>query len=83
MHRAVDNNNFSLWCLLNVLGGQAGALIGQEKTSINLFLEKDNLWGKTNVLTKFWIKHVQKQYGETALFDAIELNDFSLTEMLV
>jgi ankyrin repeat protein len=87
MHAAVDSNKFGLWCFMYVLGGEAGALNGQQTSSIKLLLEKSEndfkLLGSCNFVSRHLIKTASEMYGEYALHKAIKLGDIQLLKILI
>jgi ankyrin repeat protein len=87
MHAAVINNKFGLWCFMYILGGEAGALNGQNKSSINLIIEKfksdKNLSRTCNSVSRHLIKKAKEIYGEFALHKAIKLGDIRLLKTLI
>ncbi len=87
MHAATYNNKFGLWCFMYILGGEAGALNGQAKSSINLIMEKFKidkyLFRNCNLVSRNLIKTAAKMYGEYALHKATRLGDLQLMKMLI
>ncbi len=87
MHAAVDNNKLGLWSFMYILGGEAGALNGQTKSSINLIMEKyknDNtLLKNCSIVTQYLIKKATEKYGEYAFHQAIKLEDMQLMKILI
>jgi ankyrin repeat protein len=87
MHVAVHNNKLGLWCIMYILGGEAGALNGQAKSSINLIIEKEkrekHLFKCCNLVLKYLIKTATEVYGEYALHKAIKLSDNHLINILI
>jgi ankyrin repeat protein len=87
MHAAVNNNKFGLWSLMYILGCEAGALNGQQKSSINLIIEKSkndgSLLRNCNIASRYIIKIATQMYGEHALYKAIKLSDLQLLKILI
>jgi ankyrin repeat protein len=91
LHKAVQKNNFALFCFLNFLGGDCGAVNGQPKSSITMLLEKivtENneytaQFEQLFCLTKWWIKRAKGRYGKFALHNASALGDIDSVKKLV
>ncbi len=87
MHAAVNSNKFGLWCIMYFLGGEAGALNGQKKSSINLIIEKfksqSYLSRRCNSVSRCLINNATEMYGEYALHEAIKLGDIQLLKILI
>ena len=79
MHQAVADKNFGLWCFLNLIGGEAGALNGQSESSIALI----NFQSIKNSFTRMWISSAKERYGKNALSHALALNDRQMITMLL
>ena len=72
-----------LWCFLNVIGGEGSAKNGQNKTSINIIIERKSSYATPSFPANYWIEKVTQKYGPNAIFHAIKMNDFSLLEILI
>ncbi len=87
MHAVVASNKFGLWCIMYILGGEAGALNGQTKSSINLIIDKsDNdtsCLKRCNLVSRHLIKAATKMYGKYALHKATQLGDIQLMQILI
>ncbi len=87
MHAAVENNKLGLWCIMYILGGEAGALNGQKKSSINLIIEKskidEEVLESCNSVSRYLIKTATEVYGEYALHRSIKLGDIHLMKILI
>jgi hypothetical protein len=91
LHKAVEGDNFALFCFLNFLGGDCGAVNGLPKSSITMLLEKivtkndeyTSQFEQLFCLTKWWIKRAKARYGKLALHNAAALGDFDSVKKLV
>ena len=82
MHWAAENKKWVLWCFLNVIGGEGSAKNGQNKTSINIIIERKSSYATPSFPANYWIEKVTQKYGPKAIFHAIIMNDLSLLELL-
>ncbi len=90
MHAAVDKEKFGHWCFMYLMGGEAGALNGQPKSSINSIIEKSkqlnppsSLLDSCNTVTQYLINKATETYGENALHKATKLWDLQLMKILL
>jgi ankyrin repeat protein len=87
MHKAVDDNKFGLWCIYRLLGGEAAALNGHDKSSIQIINDslKNNtdLLNNCNPIVQWLVKSTLKKYGPEALTSAVKLGDAILIQKLI
>jgi len=87
MHAVVDRNQFGLWCIMNLIGGEAGAQNGLSKSSINTINDKmkshEPIFENSNFVTKWLTKRAAGRYGENALHNATQLGDKQLMKVLL
>jgi hypothetical protein len=82
MHKAANSHQFGVWCFLNMIGGIAGALNGQSKSSINCIFENYNE-SECSFVTRWWVKRLRVKYSRDALLKAVKLGDVHMISMLI
>jgi ankyrin repeat protein len=87
MHKAVKEKKFGLWCFYKLLGGEAAALNGHTKSSIQIIsqgINKDEtLLNNCNPIVRWLVKNSMKMYGSNALINAVKLGDAVLMQKLI
>jgi ankyrin repeat protein len=87
MHTAVIEKKFGLWCFYKLLGGEAAALNGHTKSSIQIIsqgiIKDENLLKNCNPIVRWLVISSLKKYGSNALENAVKLGDAILMQKLI
>ncbi len=87
MHKAARKGHYGLWVFFNILGGEAGALNGHSKSSIQVIIDSvqrdPNKLPNLNPFVKWWIKNSMEIYCSNAMHNAVKLGDRILMQILM
>jgi ankyrin repeat protein len=83
MHKAAIDGKMGLWCFLNFIGGEAGALNGQDQTSLDIIFKSIREEVISNLFTKLWIIIIAQKYMTTGIINATKEHDLYLLKLLL